>query len=107
MKDVKQPLNFVSWHPCHHSTIFLKLFVMKCRVVHSNYFPSEVITYNQWIHLKPEPKSMFPGWIKSAWRGGNKEMQESMDQKLHFVLNTAPMWDRLVCTHIFDELLIA
>ena len=52
--------------------------------------------YDQWIHLKPEPKSMFSGWIKSAWLGGKKEMQDSMDQKLNFVLNTAPMWDRFV-----------
>ncbi|XP_038888004.1 uncharacterized protein LOC120077943 [Benincasa hispida] len=68
----------------------------KFRTLHSNYFPSEVVTYDQWKLLKPEPKSMFSGWIKSAWRGGKKEMQESMDQKLNFVLNTAPMWDRLV-----------
>ncbi|XP_031738513.1 uncharacterized protein LOC101206635 isoform X2 [Cucumis sativus] len=67
----------------------------KFRTIHSNYFPSEVIMYDQWIHLKPEPKSMFSGWIKSAWLGGKKEMQDSMDQKLNFVLNTAPMWDRL------------
>lgn len=65
------------------------------RTVHSNYFPTEVITYDQWIQLKPEPKSMFSGWIKSALRGWKKEMQDSMDQKLNFVLNTAPMWDRL------------
>ncbi|XP_022995191.1 uncharacterized protein LOC111490811 [Cucurbita maxima] len=67
----------------------------KFRTVHSNYFPSEVITYDQWIQLKPESKSVFSGWIKSALRGGKKEMQESKDEKLNFVLNTAPMWDRL------------
>ncbi|XP_022957721.1 uncharacterized protein LOC111459180 [Cucurbita moschata] len=67
----------------------------KFRTVHSNYFPSEVITYDQWMQLKPEPKSMFSGWIKSALRGGKKEIQESKDEKLNFVLNTAPMWDRL------------
>ncbi|XP_022157167.1 uncharacterized protein LOC111023945 [Momordica charantia] len=67
----------------------------KFRTVHLNYFPSEVVTYDQYIQLKPEPKSTFSGWIKGALRGGKKEMQESMDQKLNFVLNTAPMWDRL------------
>ncbi|KAK4572195.1 hypothetical protein RGQ29_030570 [Quercus rubra] len=58
-------------------------------------FPSEVITYDEWVKLKPEPKSMFSGWIKSAFRGGKKEMQESIHQKLNFTLSTAPMWDRL------------
>lgn len=76
--------------------VFLNIVCFKYRTVHSNYFPTEVITYDQWIQLKPEPKSMFSGWIKSALRGGKKEMQDSMDQKLNFVLNTAPMWDRFV-----------
>ncbi|XVF56589.1 hypothetical protein PTKIN_Ptkin06aG0133200 [Pterospermum kingtungense] len=60
-----------------------------------NHFPSEVITYDQWVQLKPEPKSMFSGWIKGAFRGGKKEMLESFYQQLNFILNTAPMWDRL------------
>lgn len=64
--------------------------------IHSDYFPSEVITYDQWMQLKPEPKSMFSGWIKGAFRGGKKEMQESIHQKLNFTLSTAPMWDRFV-----------
>uniref|UniRef100_A0A5B7BNZ4 Putative Plasma membrane isoform 1 n=1 Tax=Davidia involucrata TaxID=16924 RepID=A0A5B7BNZ4_DAVIN len=77
---------------------------LSCRVIcpnpnfstiHSNCFPSEVITYDQWIQLKPEPKSMFSGWIKGAFRGGKKEMQESIHQNLNFILSTAPMWDRL------------
>ncbi|EOY10146.1 Plasma membrane isoform 4 [Theobroma cacao] len=49
-----------------------------------NTFPSEVITYDQWVQLKPEPKSI-----------GKKEMQESFHQQLNFILSTAPMWDRL------------
>ncbi|XP_059667438.1 uncharacterized protein LOC132312892 [Cornus florida] len=61
----------------------------------SNYFPREVITYDQWKQLKPEPKSMFSGWIKGAFRTGKKEMQESINQKLNFILSTAPIWDRL------------
>ncbi|XP_057970048.1 uncharacterized protein LOC131159298 [Malania oleifera] len=75
---------------------------LSCRVVLPNpkfqticEFPSEVITYEQWTQLKPEPKNMFSGWIKGAFRGGKKEMQESIHQQLNFVLSTAPMWDRL------------
>ncbi|KAF5735314.1 Plasma membrane isoform 1 [Tripterygium wilfordii] len=67
----------------------------KVRTIHSGSFPPEVIAYDQWIQLKPEVKSMFSGWIKDALRGGKKEMQESMHQKVNFILNTAPMWDRL------------
>ncbi|KAF2306728.1 hypothetical protein GH714_020890 [Hevea brasiliensis] len=44
--------------------------------------------------LKPEPKGMFSGWIKGAFRGGKKDMQESIHEKLNFTLSTAPMWDR-------------
>ncbi|OMO96579.1 Plasma membrane protein [Corchorus olitorius] len=62
--------------------------------IHCN-FPSEVITYEEWVKLKPEPVSMFSGWIKGAFRGGKKEMQESFQQQLKFILSTAPMWDRL------------
>ncbi|XP_052185111.1 uncharacterized protein LOC127796775 isoform X1 [Diospyros lotus] len=62
--------------------------------IHSDYFPPEVVTYEQWIQLKPEWKSMFSGWIKDAFLGGKKEKQESV-QKLNFVLSTAPTWDRL------------
>uniref|UniRef100_A0A7N2MJ05 NERD domain-containing protein n=1 Tax=Quercus lobata TaxID=97700 RepID=A0A7N2MJ05_QUELO len=64
--------------------------------IQSSAFPSEVITYDQWVQLKPEPKSMFSGWIKGAFRSGKKEMQESIHQKLNFTLSTAPMWDRFV-----------
>ncbi|XP_057999373.1 uncharacterized protein LOC131178434, partial [Hevea brasiliensis] len=31
--------------------------------IHLSNFPSEVITYDQWVQLKPEPKGMFSGWI--------------------------------------------
>lgn len=66
----------------------------KFRSIYNN-FPPEVITYDQWVQLKPEPKSMFSGWIKGAFRGGKKEMLESFQQQLNFILSTAPMWDRL------------
>ncbi|KAI8007833.1 hypothetical protein LOK49_LG07G00041 [Camellia lanceoleosa] len=65
------------------------------RCIHSDYFPSEVVTYEQWIQLKPELKGMFSNWIKGAFRGGKKEIQESIHQKLNFILSTAPTWDRL------------
>lgn len=66
----------------------------KFSTIQSN-FPSEVITYEQWIQMKKEAKSTFTGWIKGAFSGGKKEMQESMQQKLSFILSTGPMWDRL------------
>ncbi|XVF06851.1 hypothetical protein REPUB_Repub06bG0086800 [Reevesia pubescens] len=61
----------------------------KFRSIYNN-FPSEVIAYDQWVQLKPEPKSMFSGWIKGAFCGGKKEMQESFHQQLNFILSTAP-----------------
>ncbi|XP_009606558.1 uncharacterized protein [Nicotiana tomentosiformis] len=64
------------------------------RTIVSDSFPSEVITYDQWIQLKPET-NMLSGWIKGAFLGGKKEMQESIHEKLNLVLSTAPMWDRL------------
>ncbi|MFS7961575.1 hypothetical protein Hanom_Chr08g00716701 [Helianthus anomalus] len=67
------------------------------RTIHPDYFPPEVVTYEQWALLKPEKKSI-SGWIKGALplRGSDKnDMQESLQQKLGFILNTAPMWDRL------------
>ncbi|KAL1813620.1 hypothetical protein DCAR_0625982 [Daucus carota subsp. sativus] len=74
-----------------------------CRVVCPNpkfstllsNFPPEVITYEQWIQMKKESKSMFSGWMKGAFNGGKKEIQEQLQQKLNFILSTAPMWDRL------------
>ncbi|KAM7280157.1 hypothetical protein ACFE04_007291 [Oxalis oulophora] len=58
-------------------------------------FPAEVVTYEQLVNLKPEGKSLFSGWIKGAFSGGKKEMQESIHEKLIFNLSTAPTWDRL------------
>ncbi|KAB1205314.1 hypothetical protein CJ030_MR7G012050 [Morella rubra] len=67
----------------------------KLRTIPSSYFPSEVIPFDQWTQLKPESKRMLSGWIKGAFRGGKKEAQESIHQKLNFILSTAPIWDRL------------
>ena len=72
--------------------------VSSCSSIHSNYIPPEVITYDQWTVLKPEAKSLFSGWFKGGLRAGKKEMQESIHEKLNFVLSTAPMWDRFVTT---------
>ncbi|XP_043718399.1 uncharacterized protein LOC122666281 isoform X1 [Telopea speciosissima] len=66
------------------------------RMIHSTNFSSEVIPFDQWIQLKPEPRNMFSGWIKDAFRGGKKETQDGINEKLHFILSTAPMWDRMV-----------
>ncbi|KAJ0078755.1 hypothetical protein Patl1_23723 [Pistacia atlantica] len=63
--------------------------------IYSSNFPPEVITFDQWTLLKPEQKSMLSGWIKGAFRGGKKEMQESIHQQLNFIFSTAPIWDRL------------
>ncbi|KAG5617487.1 hypothetical protein H5410_017311 [Solanum commersonii] len=62
--------------------------------IDSDSFPSEVIRYDQWIQLKPE-SNMLSGWIKGAFHGGKKDVQESISEKLNLVLSTAPMWDRL------------
>ncbi|MFQ6627514.1 hypothetical protein Gotur_005970 [Gossypium turneri] len=71
-------------------------------------FPPEVITYDQWVQLEPEPKGMISGWVKGAFRGGKKEMQDSFHQQLNFILSTAPMWDRLELKgskHVLGEFL--
>nr|GMC96509.1 Plasma membrane isoform 1 [Ipomoea batatas] len=65
------------------------------QTTHTDFFPSEVITYDQWIQLKPEHRSRLSGWIKGAFQSGKKDMQESMQEKFNFILSTAPMWDRL------------
>ncbi|KAG4135829.1 hypothetical protein ERO13_D08G241200v2 [Gossypium hirsutum] len=71
-------------------------------------FPPEVITYDQWVQLEPGPKGMISGWVKGAFRGGKKEMQDSFHQQLNFILSTAPMWDRLELKgskHVLGEFL--
>lgn len=63
-------------------------------IIHLNHLPPEVITYDQWTLLKSENKNVLSGWIKGAFRGGKKEMQESIHQQLNNILSTAPIWDR-------------
>ncbi|CAI9768129.1 unnamed protein product [Fraxinus pennsylvanica] len=67
----------------------------KFSAIHSDVFPPEVITYDQWTQLKPEQKSLLSGWIKGAFHSAKKKMQESLNEKLCSTLSTAPMWDRL------------
>ncbi|CAH8386539.1 unnamed protein product [Eruca vesicaria subsp. sativa] len=62
------------------------------RTMHA--FPSEVITYQEWQHLKPVSRNILPGWVKGALCTGN-DTQEFSHQKLNFILATAPMWDRV------------
>lgn len=88
---------FLSYFFCLSFWIYFCFLVTETSLhstIHSDYFPPEVITYDQWVLLKPEPKGVFSGWIKGAFRSGKKEMQESIHQKLNFTLSTAPMWDR-------------
>lgn len=57
--------------------------------------------------MKKESKSMFSGWMKGAFNGGKKEIQEQLQQKLNFILSTAPMWDRSVPSYMLFVLLEA
>ncbi|KAI3842344.1 hypothetical protein MKW98_026134 [Papaver atlanticum] len=72
-----------------------------CRALPFIDFPPEVVPFDQLITPQPEAKGVFTGWncqIKDAFRGGKKEEQDRINrfnQQLHFVLSTAPMWDRL------------
>ncbi|CAO2832295.1 unnamed protein product [Amaranthus hypochondriacus] len=67
----------------------------KFRTLNPDHFPQEVVQYDQWVHLKPESKGVVSGWIKGAFRAVKKDVLESTQQQLRFVLGTAPMWDRL------------
>ncbi|KAE8699282.1 Plasma membrane isoform 4 [Hibiscus syriacus] len=48
---------------------------------------------------------MFPGWIKSAFRGGKKEMQESFHEQHNFILSTAPMMELKYNKYVLGEFL--
>lgn len=66
-----------------------------CRTSHSIDSLPEVISHDEWTQLEPESKGGFSNWFKDAFRGRKDDTQEGISQKLHFILNTAPMWDRL------------
>ncbi|KAL7106673.1 hypothetical protein ACP275_06G008600 [Erythranthe tilingii] len=63
--------------------------------IRSDFFPSEVITYDKLAQLKPEQRSLYSKWIKGALISRNKKTQESFYEKLNSVLSTAPISDRL------------
>ncbi|KZV41085.1 hypothetical protein F511_14061 [Dorcoceras hygrometricum] len=65
------------------------------RAIRSGSFPPEVITYDQWMQLKPEQKNAGSGWLKGAFLGGKKKNQESFSEKINSVLSTSPVLDRL------------
>ncbi|XP_044477807.1 uncharacterized protein LOC123205063 isoform X1 [Mangifera indica] len=76
--------------------------------IYSSNFPPEVNTFGQWTLVKPEQKNMLSGWLKGAFSGGEKEMQEYINQQLNFILSTAPIWEsfcffffRFFCSLIF------
>ncbi|XP_076926035.1 uncharacterized protein LOC143589065 [Bidens hawaiensis] len=80
------------------------------RTSHPYYFPPEVVTYKQWALLKRVKRSLL-GWIKGSLPLCNCEknkIKKSIQQKLGFILNTAPMWDRLELNnekHLLGEFL--
>ena len=79
------------------------LFLFIFSTMHA--FPSEVITYEEWQHLKPVSRNILSGWVKGAFSSG-KEMHDSSHQKLNFILGSAPVWDRWVNTSYISEPLL-
>ncbi|PKA53051.1 hypothetical protein AXF42_Ash002032 [Apostasia shenzhenica] len=66
-----------------------------CRPAYPITFHPEVISYDKWAELKSEKKTGVSSWIKDAFHGSKSGAQDEVFQKLHFILSTAPMWDRL------------
>lgn len=66
-----------------------------CRPAYSITFQPEVVSFDKWVGLKSEVKPGFSSWIKDVFHGSKGEAQDNCFQKLHFILNTAPKWDRL------------
>lgn len=68
-------------------------YIFPYSTIDSGLFPSEVITHDQWMQLKPAHSS-FSGWMKGTLRGKKELQDEPLDQKLKAILGTAPMWDK-------------
>ncbi|KAK8945424.1 hypothetical protein KSP40_PGU006962 [Platanthera guangdongensis] len=66
-----------------------------CRPAYSISVQPEVISFDKWVELKSEMKPQFFSWIKEVFHGSKGEAHNDWHQKLHFTLNTTPMWDRL------------
>ncbi|CAD5176035.1 unnamed protein product [Musa acuminata subsp. malaccensis] len=64
-----------------------------CRPAYSISSQLEVVSFDKWRELKPKPRSGLSNWIKGAV--GKSDMQDGFCEKLHFILSTSPMWDRL------------
>lgn len=66
-----------------------------CRPAYSISFQPEVISFDKWVELKSELKPQISSWFKEVFHGSKGEAHNDWHQKLHFTLNTTPMWDRL------------
>ncbi|CAL9089341.1 unnamed protein product [Musa textilis] len=64
-----------------------------CRPAYSISSQLEVVSFDKWRELKPEPRSGLSNWIKGAV--GKSDTQDGLCEKLHFILSTSPKWDRL------------
>ncbi|XP_020588679.1 uncharacterized protein LOC110030348 isoform X2 [Phalaenopsis equestris] len=67
----------------------------ECRPAYSIAFQPEVVSFDKWVGLKSDVKPGIFSWIKDVFPGSKCEAQDDCFQKLHFILNTAPKWDRL------------
>ncbi|KAF3788551.1 hypothetical protein EJ110_NYTH07970 [Nymphaea thermarum] len=67
----------------------------RCKTSQSISVHPEVIGFNKWNELRPDFRAGISNWIKDAFRGSKGDLQNETIQKLHFILGTAPMWDRL------------
>ncbi|KAL9249911.1 hypothetical protein AKJ16_DCAP11221 [Drosera capensis] len=72
-----------------------KVIIPNPKFLTTSNFPPEVVPYEQWAHLKQDTATMLSGWIKGFFLSAKKEMQDSVQQQLNFVLSTAPTWDKL------------
>ncbi|XP_044477847.1 uncharacterized protein LOC123205097 [Mangifera indica] len=93
-RKIKNKLQFLN-HILNKGELPCQKDISCTNSIYSSNFPPEVNTFEQWTLLKPEQKNMLSGWLKGAFSGGEKEMQESINQQLNFILSTAPIWDRL------------
>jgi len=66
------------------------------RTSHSIDSQPEVIPFKKWAELKSESKNGLSNWIKGAFHGGKREVQDGLQQRLNSLFSTTPMWDRYV-----------
>ncbi|XP_062075214.1 uncharacterized protein LOC133779244 [Humulus lupulus] len=92
---IKVQTDLIIYPGTMQETAIVNVILIVYSTIKPGSFPPEVIPYDQWTQQKPETKPMFSGWLKGAFGGGKKEMQESIQQNLNFILSTAPIWDRV------------